>query len=220
MLNRKCGEQLTLHLRAFVRRTSYEAGHCMRQYFVLACSRCRKLEVLIPGTIVGPFSLTARHHKFTMDGRWIPFTCHFKSSRPTGTLTIEPVLLAKLPTWISLSLLKITTPTTSGSKFKAIPFILPLLNSTISPAWIFVKPLQRAIPSSQRVTSRDKLYPSLLFFSQENNLLDPIFIACGVTVAQVIRMWHVPKTASAVSFTIVFWALTIKFIFQLYESVL
>ena len=54
---------------------------------------------------------------------------------PIGTSTIDPVLLTVSPSLIVLSLPKITTPTLSLSKFKAIPAIPPG-NSTISPAWI------------------------------------------------------------------------------------
>ena len=41
---------------------------------------------------------------------------------PTGTSTIAPVLLTTSPSFISLSLPNTTTPTLSGSKFKAIPY--------------------------------------------------------------------------------------------------
>uniref|UniRef100_A0A1A9ZX38 Uncharacterized protein n=1 Tax=Glossina pallidipes TaxID=7398 RepID=A0A1A9ZX38_GLOPL len=54
-------------------------------------------------------------------------------SLPTGTSTIAPVRFTISPCLISLSLPKTTTPTLSGSKFKAIPF-KPEENSTISSA--------------------------------------------------------------------------------------
>merc|ERR1719295_932870 len=68
------------------------------------------------------------------------------SSEPTGTSTMAPVLLTTSPSLMSLSLPKTTTPTLSGSKFRAIPF-KPELNSTISSAWMFFRPYTRAIPS-------------------------------------------------------------------------
>ena len=46
--------------------------------------------------------------------------------------------------WINLP--NTTTPTLSGSKLRAIPFS-PELNSTISSAWMFLRPYTRAIPS-------------------------------------------------------------------------
>ena len=52
---------------------------------------------------------------------------------PTGTSTIEPVLLTTSPSLMVLSLPNITTPTLSLSKLSAIPAIPPG-NSTISPA--------------------------------------------------------------------------------------
>ena len=44
-----------------------------------------------------------------------------RSSIPTGTSTIAPVLLTTSPSRISLSLPNTTTPTLSGSKLRAIP---------------------------------------------------------------------------------------------------
>ena len=62
-----------------------------------------------------------------------PSTTLPKSSFPTGTSTIAFVLFTVSPSLIFLSSPKITTPTLSLSKFKAIPFE-PSSNSTISPA--------------------------------------------------------------------------------------
>ena len=62
-----------------------------------------------------------------------PSTTLPKSSFPTGTSTIAFVLLIVSPSLIFLSSPKITTPTLSFSKFKAIP-LDPSSNSTISPA--------------------------------------------------------------------------------------
>lgn len=50
-----------------------------------------------------------------------------------------------------LSLPKTTIPTLSVSKLRAIPLI-PLLNSTISPAWTLVRPKTLAIPSPIEIT--------------------------------------------------------------------
>ncbi len=70
---------------------------------------------------------------------------------PTGTSTIASVLLTVSPSLIVLSSPKITTPTLSLSKFKAMPFI-PVENSTISPARTLSKPYTRAIPSPTEST--------------------------------------------------------------------
>jgi len=50
-----------------------------------------------------------------------------------------------------LSLPRTTIPTLSVSKLRAIPLI-PLLNSTISPAWTLVRPKTLAIPSPIEMT--------------------------------------------------------------------
>merc|ERR1712079_532795 len=60
-------------------------------------------------------------------------------SLPTGTSTMAPVLLTTSPSLMSLSLPNTTTPTLSGSKLRAMPFS-PELNSTISSAWMFLRP--------------------------------------------------------------------------------
>ena len=65
---------------------------------------------------------------------------------PAGTSTIEPVLFTVSPSFMSLSLPKITIPTLSFSRFKAIP-AMPPSNSTISPALISSNPWTLAIPS-------------------------------------------------------------------------
>src|SRR3990167_9291575 len=65
---------------------------------------------------------------------------------PTGTSTIVPVRLTTSPSLISASEPKITTPTLSASRFRAMPFT-PLANSTISPAWTLSRPWMRAMPS-------------------------------------------------------------------------
>ena len=62
-----------------------------------------------------------------------PSTTLPKSSFPTGVSTIFPVLLTTSPSLMFLSSPKITTPTFSLSKLRAIPFD-PSANSTISPA--------------------------------------------------------------------------------------
>ena len=62
-----------------------------------------------------------------------PSTTLPNNSFPTGVSTILPVLLTTSPSLIFLSSPKITTPTFSLSKFRAIPFD-PSENSTISPA--------------------------------------------------------------------------------------
>ena len=55
-----------------------------------------------------------------------------------------------------LSLPKMTIPTLSVSKFRAIP-LAPDLNSTISPAWTLVRPKTLAIPSPMEMTDPNSL---------------------------------------------------------------
>ena len=75
-----------------------------------------------------------------------PSTTLPSNSFPTGASTIELVLLTVSPSLIFLSSPKITTPTLSFSRFKAIPFDSSS-NSTISPACTLSRPYTRAIPS-------------------------------------------------------------------------
>ena len=62
-----------------------------------------------------------------------PSTTLPNNSFPTGVSTMLPVLFTTSPSLIFRSSPKITTPTFSLSRFKAIPFD-PSENSTISPA--------------------------------------------------------------------------------------
>ena len=62
-----------------------------------------------------------------------PSTTLPRSPLPTLTSTILPVLFTTSPSFIDLSSPKITIPTLSSSRFKAIPLIFPG-KSTISPA--------------------------------------------------------------------------------------
>jgi len=62
-----------------------------------------------------------------------PSTTLPNNSFPIGVSTILPVLFTTSPSLIFRSSPKITTPTFSLSKFKAIP-LEPSANSTISPA--------------------------------------------------------------------------------------
>ena len=55
-----------------------------------------------------------------------------------------------------LSLPKMTIPTLSVSKLRAIP-LTPDLNSTISPAWTLVRPKTLAIPSPMEMTEPNSL---------------------------------------------------------------
>ena len=68
-----------------------------------------------------------------------PSTTLPNKSFPVGTSTIEFVLLTTSPSLMDLSLPKITTPTLSSSKLRAIPFTFPG-NSTISPACTLSNP--------------------------------------------------------------------------------
>jgi hypothetical protein len=62
-----------------------------------------------------------------------------------------PVRLTVSPSLISASEPKITTPTLSLSRLRAMPFT-PLVNSTISPAWTWSRPWMRAMPSPTEST--------------------------------------------------------------------
>jgi hypothetical protein len=57
---------------------------------------------------------------------------------------------------MSLSFPRITIPTLSVSRLRAIPLI-PELNSTISPAYTFIKPKTLAIPSPIEITVPNSL---------------------------------------------------------------
>ncbi len=65
---------------------------------------------------------------------------------PTGASTIAPERLTVSPSLMSRSSPKITTPTLSTSRLRAIPRIPPG-NSTSSPACTLSRPYTRAIPS-------------------------------------------------------------------------
>ena len=102
---------------------------------------------IMPGAFTSTrFLFLAESPPFPSIGFPSPSTTLPKSSLPTGTSTIAFVLLIVSPSLIFLSSPKITTPTLSLSKFRAIPFD-PSSNSTISPAWTLSKPKTRAIPS-------------------------------------------------------------------------
>ena len=75
-----------------------------------------------------------------------PSTTRPSSASPAGTSTIELVRLTTSPSLMSLSDPKITTPTLSLSKLRAMPRVPPG-NSTISPAWTLSRPCTLAIPS-------------------------------------------------------------------------
>jgi hypothetical protein len=57
-----------------------------------------------------------------------------------------PVRLTTSPSLIWLSVPKITTPTLSASRLRAMP-LMPFENSTISPACTLSRPWMRAMPS-------------------------------------------------------------------------
>ena len=68
-----------------------------------------------------------------------PSTTRPSRPLPTGTSTMVPVRLTTSPSRISASEPKITQPTLSASRFRAMP-CTPLENSTISPAWTLSRP--------------------------------------------------------------------------------
>ena len=98
-----------------------------------------RVEVKAPGIIPGAltstllFLILLSSAPLPSIGFPNPSTTLPNNSFPTGVSTIAPVLFTVSPSFTALSSPKITTPTLSLSKFKAIPFT-PAANSTISPA--------------------------------------------------------------------------------------
>src|SRR6201999_1847598 len=66
---------------------------------------------------------------------------------PTGTSTISPRRRTSSPSPMVRSSPKITSPTLSRSRFRAMPLTPAAGNSTISPAWTLSRPKTRAMPS-------------------------------------------------------------------------
>ena len=105
----------------------------------------KRVDVKAPGIIPGAFTSTLFLFIFLSKSPFPSIGLPKASTTlpnkffPTGASTIAPVLLTTSPSLIDLSSPKITTPTLSFSKFKAIPFN-PLENSTISPAWTLPNP--------------------------------------------------------------------------------
>ena len=90
---------------------------------------------IIPGAFTSTLLLSRFFSRLALPsiGFPNPSTTLPNNCLPTGTSTIDPVLFTVSPSLIALSSPKITTPTLSLSRFKAIPFE-PSENSTISPA--------------------------------------------------------------------------------------
>ena len=109
-----------------------------------------------------PGALTSTRLRFTffsgpLPSIGLPSASTTRPSRPLpiGVSTIEAVRRTTSPSRIDRSSPKITIPTLSASRFRAMPFT-PLSNSTISPACTSSSPWTRAIPSptdSTRPTS-------------------------------------------------------------------
>src|SRR5665213_4617975 len=74
----------------------------------------------------------------------------------TGAIVEVPVRLTMSPSLMVLSLPKITQPTLSVSRLRAMP-LMPPGNSTISPAWTLSRPKTRAMPSPTLSTSPTSL---------------------------------------------------------------
>ena len=86
------------------------------------------------GRVVNPLGIA-------IDGGPAVETTETRPSRPlpTGTSTIVPVRRTVSPSRISASEPKMTMPTLSASRLSAMP-LMPLANSTISPAWTLSSP--------------------------------------------------------------------------------
>src|SRR5690606_16617883 len=113
---------------------------------------CTDLRGMMPGALTS----TRRRSVDTMGplpSIGLPSASTTRPSKPlpTGTSTIVPVRLTLSPSLISESEPKITTPTLSASRFRAMPWT-PLANSTISPAWTLSRPWMRAMPSPTEST--------------------------------------------------------------------
>src|SRR6185369_15319142 len=110
---------------------------------------CTDLRGMMPGA----FTSTRRRSATLVSGP-LPsigspsgFTTRPSRPRPTGTSTISPRRRTSSPSLIAWSWPKITTPTLSRSRFRAMPFTPAEVNSTISPAWTLSRPKMRAMPS-------------------------------------------------------------------------
>ena len=113
----------------------------------MAIGSCTDLRGIIPGAFTSAVDRSfVSIGPFPSIGFPKPSTTLPSNSGPIGTSTMAFVRFTVSPSLIDWSEPKITTPTLSASKLRAIPLIPPG-NSTISPAWTLSKPCTRAIPS-------------------------------------------------------------------------
>src|SRR5262249_44172501 len=94
---------------------------------------------------------------------------------PTGTSTISPRRRTSSPSLMSRSSPKITMPTLSRSRFRAMPFTPAFGNSTISPAWTLSRPWTRAMPSPT-----DSTWPM-----SETSASSPKLAICDFRIAEI-----------------------------------
>src|ERR1700722_3364180 len=119
---------------------------------------CTDLRGMMPGAFPSTRRFPATLVRSPLPSMGLPSGSTTRPSRPlpTGTSTIAPVRLTTSPSLMVESLPKITTPTLSVSRFRAMP-LMPPGNSTISPAWTLSRPKTRAMPSPTLSTSPTSL---------------------------------------------------------------
>src|SRR3954470_5900755 len=110
---------------------------------------CTDLRGMMPGALT-----STRRRSATLEIGPLPsigspsgLTTRPKRPLPTGTSTISDRRRTSSPSEMARSSPKITMPTLSRSRFRAMPFTPALGNSTISPAWTLSRPNTRAMPS-------------------------------------------------------------------------
>src|SRR3990167_3570874 len=94
---------------------------------------------------------------------------------PTGTSTISERRRTSSPSEMARSSPKMTTPTLSRSRLRAMPFTPAFGNSTISPAWTLSSPNTRAMPSPT-----DSTWPT-----SETSASSPKLAICDLRMAEI-----------------------------------
>src|SRR5665213_177845 len=119
---------------------------------------CTDLRGMMPGALTSTRRFSAAPLISPLPSMGLPSGSTTRPSRalPTGTSTMAPVRLTMSPSLMVLSLPKITQPTLSVSRLRAMP-LMPPGNSTISPAWTLSRPKTRAMPSPTLSTSPTSL---------------------------------------------------------------
>src|SRR5258706_3469039 len=119
---------------------------------------CTDLRGIMPGALTSTRRRSAAPLISPLPSMGLPSGSTTRPSRalPTGTSTMAPVRLTVSPSLMVLSLPKITQPTLSVSRLRAMP-LMPPGTPTISPAWTLSRPWTRAMPSPTLSTSPTSL---------------------------------------------------------------